>query len=54
MWFHGDIHADRWNLLQSRSPAAGRGRGVMTAGLFDADAVQVATLVHEGQAADRQ
>ena len=54
MWFHGDIHADRWNLLQSRSPAAGRGRGVMTAALFDADAVQVATLVHEGQAADRQ
>ena len=54
MWFHGDIHADRWNLLESRSPAAGRGRGVMTAGLFDADGAQVATLVHEGQAVTRE
>jgi len=54
MWFHADIHADRWNLLESRSPAAGRGRGVMTAGLFDAEGARVATLVHEGQAANRQ
>ena len=54
IWFHDRIRADRWNLLQSRSPAAGGGRGVMTAGLFDADGVRVATLVHEGQAVARQ
>ena len=53
IWFHDDIHADRWNLLESRSPAAGRGRGVMFAGLFDADGVRVATVVHEGQAVTR-
>ena len=53
-WFHDRIHADRWNLLQSRSPAAGGGRGVMTAGLFGADGVRVATIVHEGQAMARQ
>jgi len=53
IWFHGRIHADGWNLLQSRSPAAGGGRGVMTAGLFDAGGVRVATLVHEGQAVAR-
>lgn len=52
-WFHRPIHADRWNLLESRSPAAARGRGVMTAGLFDAAGVRVATMVHEGQAATR-
>lgn len=53
IWLHRPIRADRWNLLESRSPAAARGRGVMTAGLYDADGVRVATLVHEGQAAIR-
>ena len=53
-WFHRDIRADRWNLLESRSPAAARGRGVMTAGLYDADGVRVATMVHEGQAVTRE
>lgn len=52
-WFHDRIHADRWNLLQARSPAAARGRGVMTAGLFGADGSRVATIVHEGQAVTR-
>ena len=52
-WFHSRIHADQWNLLQSRSPAAGRGRGVMTAGLFSADGYRVATMVHEGPAVTR-
>lgn len=54
IWFHRRIHADRWNLLQSRSPAAAGGRGVMTAALFDAAGVRVATLVHEGQAVTRE
>lgn len=53
IWFHSPIRADRWNLLESRSPAAARGRGVMVAGLFDAQGMRVATLVHEGQAAVR-
>ena len=52
-WFHAPIRADRWNLLESRSPAAARGRGVMTAGLFDAEGRRVATVVHEGQAVTR-
>ena len=51
-WFHDRVHADRWNLLESRSPAAGRGRGLMTAGLF-CDGVRVATMVHEGQVMTR-
>lgn len=54
VWFHRPIHADGWNLLESRSPAAANGRGVMTAGLYDPDGVRVATLVHEGQAVTRQ
>ena len=54
IWFHRRIHADEWNLLESRSPAAANGRGVMIAGLFDAHGVRVATLVHEGQAVTRR
>lgn len=53
-WFHRDIRADRWNLLESRSPAAARGRGLMTAGLYDAAGQRVATAVHEGQAVRRE
>ncbi|MCB0932514.1 MAG: thioesterase family protein [Mycobacterium sp.] len=54
IWFHRNIRADRWNLLESRSPAAARGRGVMTAALYNAGGVRVATLVHEGQAVRRE
>ena len=53
-WFHRDISADQWNLLESRSPAAARGRGVMTAGMYGADGQRVATVVHEGQAVGRR
>ncbi len=53
-WFHRGIRADQWNLLESRSPAAARGRGVMTAGMFGADGRRVATVVHEGQAVTRR
>lgn len=52
-WFHRDIRADEWNLMECRSPAASRGRGLMTAGLFGAAGVRVATMVHEGQAVTR-
>jgi acyl-CoA thioesterase-2 len=52
-WLHREVRADRWNLMECRSPAADRGRGIMTAGLFDAAGQRVATLVHEGQAVNR-
>ena len=53
VWFHRNVIADQWNLLESQSPAAARGRGVMIAGLFGADGARIATLVHEGQAVTR-
>ncbi len=53
IWFHRPIRADRWNLLESESPAAARGRGVMTGQLFDADGALIATLVQEGLAVPR-
>jgi len=54
IWFHRPIRADQWNLLESRSPAAASGRGVMTANLFDAAGVTTATLVQEGLAVRRE
>ena len=54
IWFHGPVRAGSWNLLESRSPAAARGRGWVTAVLWGADGQRVATLVHEGLAATRQ
>jgi acyl-CoA thioesterase-2 len=54
IWFHHPIRADRWNLLESRSPATGRGRGVITAQLIGADGMVAATLVQEGLIADRE
>lgn len=53
IWLHQPLRADQWNLLESRSPAASRGRGVMTASLLRADGVIAATLVQEGMIADR-
>lgn len=53
IWFHAPIRAQEWTLLESRSPAAGGGRGIMNAALFDADGTRVATLVHEGQVVTR-
>lgn len=53
IWLHRPIRADRWNLMESRSPAAARGRGVMTGSLFDADGACTATLAQEGLALPR-
>lgn len=53
VWFHRRVHADQWNLLESRSPASARGRGLVTASLVRADGVIAATMVQEGLAADR-
>lgn len=54
MWLHRRIFADRWNLMESRSPAAADGRGVMVAELYSADGERGATIVHEGQAVRRE
>lgn len=54
IWFHRRVHADRWNLLESRSPAAARGRGVITGSLIGADGAIAATLVQEGLIAERE
>ncbi|MBO0677199.1 thioesterase family protein [Mycolicibacterium sp. S2-37] len=53
IWFHQAVRADEWNLLESTSPAAARGRGLVTATLVRADGVVAATLVQEGLIADR-
>lgn len=53
IWFHRAVHADQWNLLECRSPAAARGRGVVTASLIRHDGVVAATLVQEGLIAER-
>ncbi|CAJ1586696.1 acyl-CoA thioesterase [[Mycobacterium] wendilense] len=53
VWFHRRIRADRWNLVESRSPAASRGRGLVSAGLIGADGGICATIVQEGLIASR-
>jgi len=54
IWFHRRVRADHWNLLESTSPAAARGRGVVAASLIDHDGVIAATLVQEGLIAERE
>lgn len=53
IWFHQPIRADRWSLLESSSPAAARGRGLVTGALVDTDGLILATLVQEGLIANR-
>ncbi|MDQ2637364.1 MAG: thioesterase family protein [Actinomycetota bacterium] len=53
IWFHRPVRADEWNLLETVSPAAARGRGVVTGSLIRADGVIAATLAQEGLIADR-
>jgi acyl-CoA thioesterase len=54
IWFHRPVFADQWNLLECRSPAAARGRGVVTGSLIRHDGVVAATLAQEGLIAERQ
>ena len=54
IWFHQPVRADQWNLLETRSPAAARGRGVVTGSLVRSDGVIAATLVQEGLIAERE
>lgn len=53
IWFHQPVRADEWNLLESTSPAAARGRGLVTATLVRTDGTVAATLAQEGLIADR-
>ena len=53
VWFHRSVFADQWNLLECRSPAAARGRGVVTASLIRHDGIIAASLVQEGLIAER-
>lgn len=54
IWFHRPVRADRWNLLETSSPAAARGRGVITGSLIGADGAIAATLAQEGLIAERE
>jgi acyl-CoA thioesterase II len=54
IWFHQQVRADEWNLLETRSPAAARGRGVVAGSLVRADGIIAATLVQEGLIAERE
>jgi acyl-CoA thioesterase-2 len=54
IWFHRPVRANEWNLLETRSPAAARGRGVVTGSLVRVDGVIAATLVQEGLIAERK
>ncbi|MDX1886220.1 acyl-CoA thioesterase [Mycolicibacterium sp. 120270] len=54
IWFHQPVRANEWNLLETRSPAAARGRGLVTGSLIRADGVIAATLVQEGLIAERE
>ncbi len=54
IWFHQPVRANEWNLLETRSPAAARGRGVVTGSLVRTDGVIAATLVQEGLIAERE
>lgn len=53
IWFHRPVRADEWNLLETVSPAAARGRGVVTGSLIRADGIIAATLAQEGLIAER-
>jgi len=54
IWFHRPVRADRWNLLETRSPAAARGRGVIVGSLVGADGAVAATVAQEGLIAERE
>lgn len=53
IWFHRPVRAGQWNLLETTSPAAARGRGVVVGSLIRSDGVIAATLAQEGLIAER-
>jgi acyl-CoA thioesterase II len=54
IWFHRHLRADEWNLLECRSPAAARGRGVVSGSLIRRDGAVAATMMQEGLIAARE
>lgn len=54
IWFHRHVRADEWNLLECRSPAAARGRGVVSGSLVRTDGAIAATMMQEGLIAARE
>jgi acyl-CoA thioesterase II len=46
-WFHRPVRADAWNLIESRSPVAAGGRGIVTASCLDRAGAITATIVQE-------
>lgn len=53
IWFHHHVRADEWNVLETTSPAAARGRGVVTGALIRPDGLIAATVAQEGLIAER-
>jgi acyl-CoA thioesterase II len=48
IWFHGEVRADEWLLVDQHSPWAGGARGLSFGRVFSADGRQVASLAQEG------
>ena len=48
MWFHQDVRADEWLLVDIDSPFAGSGRGFTRANIFDQAGQLVCSVVQEG------
>jgi len=48
MWFHRELHADRWLLYDMDSPIAHAGRGLARGFLFSEDGELMTSLVQEG------
>jgi acyl-CoA thioesterase-2 len=47
MWFHGEVHADRWLLFAQDTPVAGSGHGLARGLFYDLDGQLVASVVQE-------
>jgi acyl-CoA thioesterase-2 len=47
VWFHAPARADEWLLFEQVSPAAGNGRALTHAAVFDASGAACATVVQE-------
>lgn len=54
MWLHRGFDVARWNLIESTSPVASGGRGIVTAKMIDADGRCCATVTQEALVADRE
>lgn len=48
VWFHQAVHADRWFLYETDSPAASHGRALCFGQIWAADGTHVATVTQQG------